>query len=458
MVFGTDVVSYLPFVLLAVLAFRPGFDRADLATRGLAAAAAVAAFMTAASPILAAYQSADNVAHVAMLGLTDSSRDSLRLREAPYSYGSLYDDGYLATVIAAYSERLDTPGSQLMLGTPGYTKWSNEYYRRLLTTFPGDMLVRAWAAVIGVFQLPFHPGYARRPLFIDSSWDLVFRFRWTVLSWFDHLSPLVAACILAVVAGVVSWRLFGVLVLFGIVVPGLTAIQFHPRHVFHLEVLPLLTYGCLLHAAWVLARDREMLRPAAIRAAALQAAVIAFAVAVLVVVPVTAARAYQERNVTKLLSSYESAELERIDSAAAPQPDGRVLLAVPLDASEHPGHFVDTNVLSITVGGDQCDTDSVPLTLRYRSVAPFSDFTRQTMMPAPAAGQAPSRLLFPVYTLGARSASRESQRFVGVEVAAADEPCIQSLARFKDPDRISAGARVAVAAGMAAAAAIRNAA
>ncbi len=43
-----------------------------------------------------------------MLGLSDPSRDWLQLQEAPYSFGHLYHDGYLATVIAGYSERLGT--------------------------------------------------------------------------------------------------------------------------------------------------------------------------------------------------------------------------------------------------------------------------------------------------------------------------------------------------------------
>ena len=81
--FRTDVASYLLFVLVAVLAFRPGFDRTDLITRGLAAASAVIAFVMVASPILKVYQSSDTIAHWAVLGLSDPSRGSLGLRETP---------------------------------------------------------------------------------------------------------------------------------------------------------------------------------------------------------------------------------------------------------------------------------------------------------------------------------------------------------------------------------------
>jgi hypothetical protein len=67
----TDVATYLPLVAIAVLVFRPGFERADLATRGLAAVACVLGFLIVAWPIIRAYQTGDNLGHVAILGLSD---------------------------------------------------------------------------------------------------------------------------------------------------------------------------------------------------------------------------------------------------------------------------------------------------------------------------------------------------------------------------------------------------
>jgi hypothetical protein len=432
--FRTDVASYLPFVLVVVLLFRQGFSRADLVTRGLAATAAVAAFLFTASPILRAYQSADNVAHVAVLGLSDPSRDWLQLREAPYSYGYLYHDEYLATVIAGYSERQEASNELLRLGTPDYTRWSNDYYRRLVSTFPGDMLVRAWAAALGVFQLPFQQVNLARPAWIDPSLDAIFRYRTSAMTWLGVLPPFVAATVLAVGVSVVSLRLFGVVMLFGVIVPGMTSIQFHQRHVFHLEVLSLFTYGCLLHVGWQLLRrprpSRALVVPVVVKGT-----VVALGLAAFVVVPVSAARAYQARNIATLFSEYESAAVAQIEAAPSVQPDGQLFLAAPLEPSARREHFIDTNALVITVGGDRCDTDAVALRLRYRAVPPFVDLTRQTIVPVPAAGAGSVRLLFPVYNVGARLDGRESPRFLGVEVAAPEASCIQSLARFREPDK-----------------------
>jgi hypothetical protein len=91
--------------------------------------------------------------------------------------------------------------------------------------------------------------------------------------------------------------------------------------------------------------------------------------------------------------------------------------------------------LSIAVSGDRCDAAAVSLTLRYRAIPPFTDMTRRTLVPVPATGSGATRLVFPIYTLGVRSQDRESLRFAGVDVASADEPCIQSLGRFKNPER-----------------------
>jgi hypothetical protein len=59
----------------------------------------------------------------------------------------------------------------LQQGTPAYAKWGNDYYSTLVTTFPGDILVRAWAAVLGVCQLPFDQINVMRPSWIDPYFE-----------------------------------------------------------------------------------------------------------------------------------------------------------------------------------------------------------------------------------------------------------------------------------------------
>jgi hypothetical protein len=432
--FRTDVASYLPLVVLAVLVFRPGFERADLMTRGIAATAAVGAYLAVAWPIIAAYQTGDNLAHVALLGLSDPSRDWLGLRDAPYSYGHWYDDGYVATVISAYAERLTTLTTPLTLGTLEYAKWGNDYYTRVIHTFPGDMLVRAWAAVLAVFELPFAPINATRPPFIDPAFDWIFTSRAWLLSWLRTLPPAAVVTIFAVGLGSANIRLGLLFFLVAIIMPGMTAIQFQGRHVFHLEVLSLLAYGCLLNFVYRLAWHREMLHGAALRPAATRALLVSLTLAALVIAPLATARAYQQRSVTRLFSEYESAAVVSAGSSAVQQGDGEVLVPVALATSERLPHYIETNVLSIQVGGAQCDTDMLPVTFRYQAQPPFGNLTRQQFVAVPPAGGT-TRLIYPAYTLGARGRPQGAIRFVGIELPARHLSCIQSIERFTQPER-----------------------
>src|SRR5215203_2455624 len=301
----TDVATYLPFILIAVLMFRPGFARADLVTRGLAAAAGIVGFLIAAWPIIQVYQTGDNLGHVAILGMSDPSRDWLGLQQVPYSFGYLYHDGYMETVLAAHSERLTTLTRPLQLGTPDYAKWGNEYYSTLVATFPGDILVRAWAAVLAVCHLPFDQVNVIRPPWIDPAFNPIFEYRGTVLSWLERLSPVAVVAMLAIGIATASVRLGLVFMLFAAIMPGLTSVQYQLRHVFQFEVVSLFAYGCLLHFIWRLVKHRKLLQLSLVRGTVIRGALVTAALTVLVVAPISAARTYQNSTVSKLFSAYE---------------------------------------------------------------------------------------------------------------------------------------------------------
>lgn len=433
----TDIGSYLPLLLLALVAFRPGLDRTDALTRLLAAGAAVAAFLIVAYPILRAYRSGNNLAHVAILGLSDSSRDWLQLREAPYSFGYLHHDGYVATVLAAFADRSAELAAPLLQGTGDYAKWGDLYYGQLLRTFTADVLVRAWAAVIDIFQMPFQLVNALPPPWVQPSYDGLFTWRAAVLSWLQTLPPLVAGLLLAVGIGTYRLRLLGLFLLLAVVLPGMTSAQYQRRHVFHFEIVALFVYGCLLHGIWRLASERQWLRRPAFRAHGARVALAAAGIATVIVIPVLVARQHQTRAVTRLFESYEGASLRRIvlpeDSAG--EGENLVMVPTPFPESHGPGHWVDTNVLRLSIGGEQCASDQVWLRFRYHAEPPFADLTRETIAPAPPAGSLRTLVVFPVYTLGQRHTVRDSLRFEGLEVPANQRACIASVDAFSQPEQ-----------------------
>jgi hypothetical protein len=430
----TDVIAYIVMVLAALLFFRPTLDRPDVAIRLLAVGAAGLAFIVTSWPILRGYRGGDNVAHVAVLGLTDTSRQLLRLWDVPYSYGHMYDDHYVEAVVNGYVERGVQIAAPANVGTAEYAIWGNEYYRLLLRTFIADALIRAWASVIGVFEFSFRAENLLRLSWLPLSVDPVFSVRARILELFALIPPYVMPAI--VVAGIAAYslRLAAVALFFATIVPGLTAVQFHTRHFFHLEPLPLFAYGMALTVVWRILRRRmrwpeDGLRPALIRIAAVAIVVVAG-----VVVPVGAARRAQERSVEQLLGAYETAQTIPVDATPSLIAPGVVRFPVVLPASDSPARFVDSNVVAVAVGGPDCDVDQLPLTFRYEAVAPLVNFSRDVMAEVPLAG-ASTLVVAPVYTPGRKSAIGDARRFVGVEVPAEHQNCIRSISRFAHPER-----------------------
>ena len=429
----TDVLAYLIIVLVALLFFRPGLDRLDFGIRLTAAGAALLGFVVASWPILLGYRGGDNVAHVAVLGLTDSSRDALALRGGPYSYGYMYHDLYVEAVIGGHIEREIDLAAPLTIGTPEYARWGNIYYRELVSTFSADTLVRAWAAVIGVFDSPLRSYNAFRPPWFVSVPDSLFMIRARILEWLSIVPPsVIAAIVIAGISGY-SLRLAAVALFFATIVPGLTAVQFHSRHFFHLEPLPLFAYGLALTIGWRLLRRRmpvpqDGLRPAFLRIAALTAVV-----ALGIVAPVTAARRVQQDRLQQLFGSYLAAPSTDVKATPAAAESGAVLFPVTIPPANSPGRFVDANLLKVVVGGPDCDAESVPLTFRYEADPPLADFSRSMSPIAPATGPR-TFVVFPVYTPGAKSQVSDAMKFVGVEVPAEHQSCIEAIGRFAHPD------------------------
>ena len=181
--FRTDVVSYLPFVLLAVLAFRPGFDRTDLdhsriRRRGCGGRIR---HRRVTDP-----QGVPKRRQHGTRGPCWDSRihhaTGWGLHEAPYSFGYLYHD----SIPRAGSRRLFGTARNVeravLCSAPGYTKWSDEYYRTSDRDVSRQTCLFARGRRCGVFQLPFRQATSSSSVdrFVMGS---IFQYRATLLSW-----------------------------------------------------------------------------------------------------------------------------------------------------------------------------------------------------------------------------------------------------------------------------------
>lgn len=429
----TDVAVYLPIVI-AVLMFRWPLTRNQLVTRCLAAAAAVVMFTLFAAPVLRGYQKGNNLAHVALLGLTDASREWLQLQPAPYSYGYLYNDSYVAHVIAAEAERRQPRATPLSLGSGEYAAAGNELYGRLLRMFPGDTLTRSWAAVRGSLRLPFVPVQLQRPMWLTGLGGRLLDWRGAIVKRIAIVPPLAAAVVAIAMLGAADFRLAIIVGSLFALLAGSTAVQFQGRHIFQLELFSWCVLGFVAATIWRLGRGAFPL--AAYPRLITRAAIVTVMLMVVVVAPIAAARGYQSRQVSQLFSAYAEAPTEPVETLADTAADESQVLLRVVPPQRRDRRFIDSDVLIASFGGGECDADAIDVTFRYAPTPLQADLTRHRLLPMPPPGPQRTRIVFPTFSTGELAAESAGLKFAGLELARADRSCLADLRRVSKPESL----------------------
>lgn len=261
--------------------------------------------------------------------------------------------------------------------------------------------------------------------------------RTAALTGLGLLPPFLAAALLAVAIGAGSIRLGLLVALCSSVLAGQASLQFQGRHVFQLEVLPLWIYGCAISGAFQIVRSRWSAPSTSPRwsvpTLAIRVVALTVALAAAVTVPVFATRRYQTYRVAELLSSYEAAGTEPVDTTVAASADRRrVLLRTPLGGAEGTSAYVDSGMLVVDLGGDRCDYDAVSLTFHYRAMPPATDLSAERTVAVPPIGQGTTRVLFPVFTPGSKTISPQTS-FEGLELPPDQQDCVVRVQRFARP-------------------------
>jgi hypothetical protein len=443
----TDIAVYVVILVLAAL-FVPFPPRTAWGLRLGAATLCLTTFFIAASPIIMSLRSSSNIGHWALLGFAEEFDVALGIEPTPYQLGYVYSDSYVATVVNAFAGRAHGVERPVLLDTPDYGNWSREYYLLLVRTFPADVLLRGWASVRGILNLPFHdavlngastvaaPAVAGVPLSRALSW------RARALARFDGAG----VALFAVTLLAMSAYQFGLSTFVLILVSFLGAypsIQYQRRHFFQLEVVGLWLCAMVLSrtVSWV----RRFIAPPQRRPnlhlpshdEAVQMVLMAVLSVSLVVVPLWILRLYQQRTGARLLASYE--EADRIDLPLDPVPadEGRVRvggLVLGRNGEMRP-RSVHSNMVAIDLAA-ACDARRMPLTFRYVASDPLSDFSQTVEIALPVNASArPVRVFFPAYDSGATNPDPRLLRFAGIELADRHIGCVKSLALFRHPDR-----------------------
>jgi hypothetical protein len=424
------LIAALPLVV-TVLAFLPAPLGAHVGTKLAAVALCALSFLVCAWPIVNAYRSGSNSGHVALLGLMTYFNKPLGITGSVYDWGAPYDDGYAVKVISSFSERVHhrrlTPLSH------EYDRAMVEYLLLIARHWPADIVIRAYASVLRVLELPFQVrAYTTDapPALVETGIGRLYAVwvgLFARLSGFGTVVTTIA--MFAVASGslrVATWLLLSLLY-FG----GYPALQFDARHFFFLEFVPWLALVSLCAAVWGAISQRGPVRGGGASATRMDGRLqrgLAFGLLLLVVVagPLLVLRAYQQRHVAALVDGYLETTADSLTLSPSSREGGRVLLR-PSELAQSTEPEIRAEYLIADIMRVHCRETVLPLTVRYVTLTGYTDLSQRIDVVVPSLDE-PSRVFFPVYY-------SPGGYFAGIELPDADRGCLGGLRRVTDIDR-----------------------
>jgi hypothetical protein len=397
--FRTDVLVEIPPFLIAVALFLPDGVARHLPVKMASIAVFAAGFLAAGWPIITAVASGGGCQwHFSLLGLSSPFDDALGVTGGAYQFGHLYKDEYLWATISSYAGRMRPDLGYIEYCSREYDVASGEYVRRILATFPADMVTRAYASTLHILGLPLQ----RVPA--------------------SSLAGGLAAALFVVVTSANSIRLalFAVFVMlyFG----GYPAIQFLPRHYFPFEVITVVIVAFLIERAVTIVRTVKSaggmnvwtVSPVMKRRAAITLAI----VMVMLWAPLAVLRAYQNRAATRLLESYVNAP--RSEVALPPIVPGAPRSEIEtVEALGRAG----TRFLEIDVDAAACRPDT-QLKFRYDATYPQANLSHAVVLQSRTDRDGPTRIFEPVYP-----------GFQGIDVSDSSPACRLRVSEVSGADR-----------------------
>jgi hypothetical protein len=409
--FRSDLLICLPPFFVTLATFMPEGAMKNLRRKAVAALLCVTAFALTAWPILsAALHNGSCMLHFVLLGLTNTFTDNLRLIPGPYDWGHNYADRWVYATIVAYGERRHPELGLIHLCSRAYDAVGLEYFVHIAKTFPADLITRGFASILGIIRQalwlpPPLPGFA--PALYLWRARLIRHLPGTGLLW-------VAAAIL-VATGTRGVRV-GLFLLFCLLYfGGYPALQFHPRHEFHLELVPWWAMGFVVSQAvrsiwrWLRSdHERTIVEWVDIRR------ICSFALSCTAVLAACflIARVAQETIVRRMLEAYIGAPKHTVDYVAA---SAGTLHRIQMRTGQvYPYEFLEIQIRTAACG------PSPSVTIRYEP-QPDAELSRTVVLQSESDSMTVTRVFAPVYEF-----------FQGVEFSDERAGCVAGIYRIAD--------------------------
>jgi hypothetical protein len=449
--FRNDLLIAWPPFMVVVIGFLPGRLRDRLRLTAAAIGVAAATFAVAMLPMWAIYApgGGNSMQHVMLLGLVTPFNDALGVANGRlYDWGYDFKDEYAHALVSAQATRVHGATAQLELYGPDYDRTAGEYIKAVAANYPADIVVRVFASIVRVLELPYSRTSLEPPTWLANA-RLVraYHARERVLRGLGSVWPLI---IVAALAGVTLADPRLMVLLAGVVVyfAAYPVLQFNERHYFHLEFIAWWALGLLLQAAVTAIRGA---RHAAGRNALLErlrahpwkrrlalAAVLWIAMGAATGGALAASRRYQQEHVRAMITGYMAAPLEPLDLRAAPAVDGAIRFDSPSRTATvvaaAAGDAVHSEYYVADFSG-ACSAFKFDVTFRYQFTEPVYDFSRTMQIRPPIDPGAAQRVFFPAYFHRARTADAVQGGYglAGIELPASAQPCLSGLYRVRDP-------------------------
>ena len=409
--FRMDLLIFIPAALITLVAFTPsGFAR-DLRTRLSAMAVFVLICAALAWPTLSALSGGGNTFHVILLGLFSPFDQGLNIQPpVTYEWGNFYNDAYTSNILNSYAHRLWNISEPIRLATQAYEQAGMAYYLEILRQFPADIATRFLAAVIMIVQ---SHGIESAP------------------PWLGTLSPYVLLVSLFLMAAF-NLRIAIFVLLAVLFLSGYPALQFHGRHWFQLQIVPLFFFGFL--GQQILSKKWQLLNRCSAGAVKRLTLFLLLLLALLSIF--FALRSYQQNHVPILLKNYEKLPFGALEMEASNNTDGTIRLRPIVQvSSESKDNFpLRTGYWGLELDGSTCGRSQVSVQIQYRYSDPFYNTSR----PVTFDTRTPLRYIFHTYSsIGSQYGVYAGfAEFDGIDVSEEDFPCIKKFGELKGFEKL----------------------